>query len=339
MSQHAEIRLGLSATPIYNYGGEIHAVLEALRPGALGDWSEFSQEWCTEEDNRRKSCLSQPAVFGEYARSTGLLLRRTRKDVGRELPALTRVPHQVSSDTDWLTKTEDAATELARIIIEGTGRGEAFRAAGELELLLRQASGIAKAPYVAEFVKMVLEGGEQKVVLAGWHRAVYQVWLERLAAYHPLLYTGSESVAQKDEAQRRFLEDRSVRVLILSLRSGAGLDGLQTAARTVIYGELDWSPGVHEQCSGRLHRDGQKDPVCAYYLWSEWPSIDPSIMDTLGLKHAQILGLRDPSGYNVEGVDRKGEHLRRLAERYYEMKGDDGATTIGSEHQRAATGV
>jgi hypothetical protein len=43
---------------------------------------------------------------------------------------------------------------------------------GDFDWKMRQATGIAKAPYVAEFVKLLLES-EQKVVLFGWHRDVY----------------------------------------------------------------------------------------------------------------------------------------------------------------------
>jgi SNF2 family DNA or RNA helicase len=92
--------------------------------------------------------------------------------------------------------------------------------------------------------------------------------MDRLKDYAPALYTGTESSNQKDEARRRFIEGKAP-VLIMSLRSGAGLDGLQHHARTVVFGELDWSPGVHDQCAGPLHRDGQSEPVVADYLLAD----------------------------------------------------------------------
>jgi hypothetical protein len=57
---------------------------------------------------------------------------------------------------------------------------------------MRQATGIAKAPYVAEFVRLLLDS-EQKVLLFGWHREVYNIWLHALREFKPLLYTGTES--------------------------------------------------------------------------------------------------------------------------------------------------
>lgn len=42
--------------------------------------------------------------------------------------------------------------------------------------------------------------------------------------------------------------------VIMSLRSGAGVDGLQKHSRVAVFGERDWSPQVHEQCIGRIRR-------------------------------------------------------------------------------------
>jgi SNF2 family DNA or RNA helicase len=309
-------RLGLTATPIYNYGAEIYNVMQGIAPDALGDHAEFTREWCGYGEG-----IKDPKAFGTYLRDQGLMLRRTRAEVGRELPPITLVPQEVDADEAELDRVESAAAELARIIL-GAGervRGEKFRASEELSWLVRQATGIAKAPYVGEFVKLLIESGEQ-VVLYGWHRAVYDLWLERLKEFSPVLFTGSESTNQKEDAKRRFVAGES-KVLIISLRAGAGLDGLQYCCRTVVFGELDWSPGVHEQCLGRVARDGQKEPVVAYYLIANSGS-DPVVSEVLGIKRAQIQGLRDPN-VNAELLDKLdtgGGHVKRLAEVYLQRK-------------------
>lgn len=318
VAKKAAFRLGLSATPIYNYGGEFHAVMECLRPGALGTWEEFNEEWCIGSSDKPR--IKDPKAFGSYMRETGLMLRRTRSDVGRELPALTKVPHHVDADPAVFDKVADAASELARIILRQgqETRGEKMLASDELNVKLRQATGLAKAPFVAEFVRMLADSGE-RVVLYGWHRDVYSVWLQRLRAFAPAMYTGTESTSQKDVARKRFLEGETP-ILIMSLRSGAGLDGLQNACRTVVFGELDWSPGVHEQCTGRVYRDGQVDPVVAYYLLADTGS-DPIVADVLGLKKQQIEGLRDPDGALVEKLDVGEGNVRRLAEAFLAQRG------------------
>jgi SNF2 family DNA or RNA helicase len=151
-------------------------------------------------------------------------------------------------------------------------------------------------------------------VLCGWHREVYSIWLAKLKDLAPVLYTGSETPAEKVQAKETFVRGDSP-ILILSLRSGAGLNGLQEAASSIVFGELDWSPGVHEQCIGRLQRDGQKSPIAAYFLIAD-DGADPVIAEALGLKREQIEGIRDPHRDLIEKLDVSGDRARRLAEYY-----------------------
>jgi SNF2 family DNA or RNA helicase len=314
IAEGALFRLGTSATPIYNYGSEFYNVLSVLRPDALGTMSEFVREWCSGSlDSHGRAQITDPKAFGAFVRDTGLMIRRTRRDVGRELPALSKIPHYVDSDTKALDEAKSSVATLAKMILDRTGTNfDRMKAGGELDWRMRQATGIAKGPYVAEFVKLLVEAGE-KVLLYGWHHSVYKLWVDRMSPdVKVAMYTGEESVAQKEEAQRSFVKG-DTQVLIMSLRAGQGIDGLQVACRTVVIGELDWSPGVLEQCIGRIHRDGQKDPVAAYYLVSDDGS-DPVIADVLGLKKAQIEGVRDPMASLVEKAEAPEQGIRKLAE-------------------------
>jgi SNF2 family DNA or RNA helicase len=318
----AELRLALSATPIYNYGSEIFNVTKVVRPMALGTYDEFTREWCVSGSSNDGHRVRDPKALGIYLREQSLMLRRTRKDVGRELPPVVTVPHFIDCDEEPLKAVEGAAAELARIILTqgGQRRGEKLRASEELSWRLRQATGIAKAPHVAAFVEMLVQQGE-KVLLTGWHREVYSIWQERLADLKPAMFTGSESPTQKAASVEAFVRG-DAQVLIMSLRAGAGLDGLQEACHVVVNGELDWSPKVHDQVHGRLHRDGQDEPVLAYFMLTESGS-DPVVADVLGLKRQQSEGIVNPYQSAVEPLDVNGgeQNIRRLAETYLRQRG------------------
>lgn len=323
MVKHVRYRCGASATPIFNYGAEIFYVLQYLFPDALGTREEFLREWCTGNNyGAGHARLRDPVAFGTYLREQGMMLRRTRIEVGRELPDVSKVPCVIEADLDEFTKIESSAAELARVILTqgGLEKGAKLRAAEELSWRLRQATGVAKAAYVADFVRMLVENGEQ-VVLFGWHQAVYGIWKERLKDLAPVFYTGAESEKEKDAAKEAFVLGRS-HVLVISLRAGAGLDGLQHVARTVVFGELDWSPGVMEQCLGRVYRDGQKDKVVAYYLICDHGS-DPVVADVLGLKKSQSDGLLDPEAPLVEALSGEGANIKALAEAFLKQRGLD----------------
>lgn len=312
-AKYASYRVGLSGSPIFNLGGEIFNVIDVLSPDALGTREEFNREWCQTSYQDKKPKLRDPKAFGSMLREQGLMLRRTRQDIGRELPALTNITHTVDSDLEELEKVGESVAELAKIILSQANlpKGAKLQAGGELSWKLRHATGLAKSSYVAEFVKMLIETGES-VVLFGWHRDVYSVWQDKLRKYRPAMYTGAETVQQKDRAKRRFISG-DTKLLIMSLRAGIGLDGLQGVCCSAIFGELDFSPAVHMQNTGRLLRDGQIRPVFAYYLVSEHGS-DPVLMDILNVKAQQLHGIRDPYSSIIEDFEQDDDKIRKLAE-------------------------
>lgn len=320
LMENVDFILGLSATPIYNRGGEIFNVMEVISPGSLGERWEFHREWCDTSYGNKISIVDPPA-FGAYMRESHLMLRRTRQDVGRELEPLSNVMHAIDADSRVFHDEMKSVDNLARILVNSESTTEEkFGAAGQFDTGMRKATGIAKAAFVADFVNMLVESGE-KVVLFGWHRAVYEKWMNRLSPVkcRPVMYTGSETTAQKEAAIESFVNGPS-KVLIISLRSGAGLDGLQfSGCRTVVYGELDWSPAQHEQATGRVHRDGQKEPVVAYYLVSD-EGCDPFMVDILGIKREQSEGIKNPDRQFGKKPESTALSMADVARHYLERK-------------------
>ena len=309
IAEAAAVRLGLSATPIHNYGGEVWNVMEVLRPGMLGTFEEFCAEWCRYDG--KHWILKDPAAFGRYLRKSGAMIARTKAEVGRELPALQRCFQTIEGDADVFRKVDSAVVQMAQILLSRASKPmDKMRAAGDLDWRLRQATGIAKAPEVAAFVDLLLET-RPKVILCGWHHAVVDIWRETLARHKPVCITGRQSATQKEAAKLAFTKGDS-RVLILGLREGAGLDGLQYGCSDIVFGELSWTPAEHEQCEGRPLRDGQRESVTSWYLVTEHGA-DPVMLDVLGIKAGQISGLRSPDApVTVARVD--PQRLVKLAE-------------------------
>lgn len=307
LSSNAQYRMGLTATPIYNYGNEIWNVMHYVDPDVLGDYRSFSIEWV--KDNGKE--VIDPDALGSYLREQNVFLRRTKSDVGQQMPPINSIVETVETDEKTLKSVNDLAKQLAIKTIEGsfTERGQAGR---ELDLLLRHATGVAKAKGVAQYVKLLVES-DIPVLLLGWHRDVYDIWKRELANYRVVMYTGSESEKQKRESLRLFREGIA-QVFIMSLRSGAGVDGLQHCCSTVVLGELDWSPKVHEQIIGRLYREGQKEQVTAIHLVSDDGS-DPPMVEMLGLKSSQSHGILDP-GTVPEFKHSDKSRIQALAEKY-----------------------
>ncbi len=306
LSKNVDYVLGLSASPIYNYGNEIWNVMNIINHGCLGTENEFLREW-----TRYGNSVFDPKALGTYLRESCLMLRRTRSDVGRELPPVNKIIHTVQYDSETAYKNMEIAKMLAVKVISGSfvERGQAAR---ELDMMLRHDTGVGKAVGVANYVRILLENGEP-IILAGWHRDVYDIWLKELKEFNPVMFTGSESPIEKDAAKNAFINGKT-NLFIISLRSGIGLDGLQHRCNTVVIGELDWSPKVHEQLISRADRDGQKEQVTAIYLICDDGS-DPPIIDMLGLKSSQSHGILNPLSA-IESVHSDDSRIKVLAEQY-----------------------
>jgi SNF2-related domain len=311
----AQYRAGLSATPVFNYGGtEIYNIIEALRPGALGSRAEFAREWCGTSMLGPKTRVNKPRALRAHLSAHGLFLRRPLSQLGITVPPALTIEQSVPSDPEVLRKIEGNAIELARLILDQSADPRArWSAAGQFDWMMRQSTGIAKAAFVADVVKLLLQH-ERRVLLLGWHHACHNVWAERLAEFNPAMYTGSETPKQKFSAIRDFKSGVS-RVLVMSLRSGAGLDGLQYLTNTLVFGELDWSPAPHAQAVRRLRRPGQTRTVRAYFCTTDSGS-DPVMLETLDMKTMQSRGL---IGFDDEDEEDELEPVA-AADRYEQIK-------------------
>ena len=321
LSQACENCIGLSGTPIYNNGGEIWNVVNILDFHFLGDWESFSREWCY---GYNSAIVAKPELLGEYLRSEGLMLRRLKGDVLKELAPKRRLVQEIDWDDavyrelmlpvaqqlSLLRRTDDPAQ---RAIIEDA-----------ICQRQRQATGVAKAPFVAAFVRALVESGE-KVLLMAHHHAVMDVYKSELKALRPQFITGRETDAQKEKAAAMFMEGKT-NLLCISLRSASGLN-LQRAS-CVVFGELDWSPAVHSQAEDRAHRIGQQDSLLCYYLVSPRGS-DRDMQDALGLKVSQFVSLMgDATPDREEALLQQSyarERIRKLVERL-EAEANDAST-------------
>ncbi|WP_428925014.1 SNF2-related protein [Marinibacterium sp. SX1] len=301
--------MGLTATPIYNYGSEIFNVVECIAPGALGSWMEFQINWCT--SHGAHWIVKDPEALGAYLQEEGITLRRTHEDaeVAATLPALSKTVIEVEWDDGAVRSDRELQIRLAQRVLAG-GFHDRGQAARELDMLMRQETGIAKARSVAAYVRTLAEAGEA-VLVGAWHREVYRILNECLADLNPVMFTGSESPASKKRSKAAFVAGET-NIMLMSLRAGAGLDGLQHRAAHIVYAELDWSPQVHVQFTGRLHRRGQARPVTAHFLHTDGGS-DPAIMSTLGLKASQSHGILNPYGGMGEATPVNEGRIKELA--------------------------
>ena len=304
----------MSGTPIYNQGGEIWNVVNILDFHFLGDWESFSREWCY---GYNSAIVAKPDLLGEHLRREGLMLRRLKSDVLTELAPKRRLVQEIDWDDAVYRELMKPVAEQLRLLRVTDDPSRRALIEDDICQQQRQATGMAKSPFVCAFVRALVDVGE-KVLLMAHHHAVMDIYKKELKSLKPGFITGLENERQKETAVDAFMTGKTD-LLCISLRSASGLN-LQRAT-CVVFGELDWSPAVHSQAEDRAHRIGQQDSLLCYYLVSPRGS-DRDMQDALGLKVSQFVSLMgdaapDPSETFLQQSQAR-ERIRRLVERLQE---------------------
>ena len=97
--------------------------------------------------------------------------------------------------------------------------------------------------------------------------------------YHYIRLDGEVSPETRKKKVDLFQEDSNIKVAILSV-TAMGTGFTLTAASTVIFAELYWTPATLIQAEDRTHRIGQKNAVNIHYLIGD-NTLDPIMLRQL----------------------------------------------------------
>lgn len=273
----ADMRLCLTGTPLENHLGELWSIADYVLPGLLGDDQHFAKHFRQpieqHGDSQRARELSH--------RMAPFMLRRTKAEVVKELPAKTNILQTVH-----LEGKQQALYESIRVSMEKHVRQlmkEKGLAKSRIEFLdallklrqacidprlvkLEKAAGIehsAKMNWLTDNLPEMVEEG-RKILLFSQFTTMLDLIDQTLSklGIETVKLTGR---TRKREAAISAFQEGPVPVFLISLKAGgAGLN--LTAADTVIHVDPWWNPAVENQATDRAYRIGQDKPVFAYKL-------------------------------------------------------------------------
>ena len=270
--------LALTGTPLPNRPREAYTLLRGLNFDAI--------DWMSEDSFRTRF---NPAKMIEFEAPSGETKRYIDERTGRhgELQARLRVNIMVRREKHGpdgvLPQLKLPKFEIVQIEPDGAVK-RALQAESMLDIdpehlegkdaetlgqiaTVRRMMGVAMAPLVADYVAMLIDGGEEKLVLFGWHTEVLDIWQKELNRYGAVRIDGSVSASKKQKLVDQFRQDVGTRLCYGNLQSmGTGTDGLQEVCQHSVFGEADWTPGNNQQAVDRLDRMGQDGQVQADFL-------------------------------------------------------------------------
>jgi len=307
--ESVKFRIGLSGTPIYNRGSEIWPIVDILRPGLLGNFTEFCEYFCYVNEKGKAIVLENKRESLRKQLQKYVMLRRKKSDVLKELKDKVRYKEVIDADRNYyvneLGKIWEKFEEEQKDAETKFDKSSSYQRAIQSE---RQAAGVAKVPHVINFVKNIMEIDESVVVFCH-HRAIHQLLHEKLGEFSPVSIIGGQSDKFRQEQIDMFQSGQS-KLMIAGLRAGnVGIN--LTRAKYVIFAELDWSPAIHRQAEDRLHRIGQKNTVFAYYLIGNG-TLDDHVADILVDKSYEIDSIMDGTNEDFENKEKAGLILAQI---------------------------
>lgn len=269
--------IGLTGTPLPNRPRECYTLARGLCFDAIDFMSEdtfksrFNPSMRGVTDNGKVYIDERAGRHGELQARlrSNLMVRREKygpRGVGYQLGMMNLPSFEIIQVEE--TKEVKHALQAERMLdidpedLEGADA----ECLGHVAVV-RRMMGLAMAPLAAEYADMVLDGGEEKILVFAHHIKVLDILCERLAKWGVVRIDGSLSQQKKQKRVDDFRLNPRIQVCVGNMQSmGTGTDGLQEVAHRAIFAEPDWVHGTNQQCVDRLDRGGQHERVQADFL-------------------------------------------------------------------------
>ncbi len=268
-------RIVLTGTPIENSLTDLWAQMNFLNPGLLGNFDFFRNHFVTpiEKNNDEKQSRILQTLIRPF------VLRRTKGEVARELPALTQqiIYCNMSESQQAFYETEKSkARNLILDNIRQLGIEKSSFMILQSLTRLRQAANhpvmidtgysesSGKHDVIIDNINNLVAEGHKALVFSSFvkHLELYTAYCDQEGLKYALL-TGEVPQQQREQIISNFQNNPDVHLFFISIKTGGfGLN--LTSADYVFILDPWWNPAVEDQAMSRAHRMGQKKKVFVY---------------------------------------------------------------------------
>lgn len=280
--------IAMTGTPVENRLTEYWSILQAVQPHLLGSLRDFTDTFATPIESDH-----DPDAAAAFRRLTApFMLRRLKSDQS----VIADLPERNTID-QFTTLTKEQAALYTRVLDEHlkkiakieqdaaekpeahdykmAKRGQVLKLITNMKQICNSpsqylktdsdVSDSGKAACLFDILERAREA-DRKVLIFTQYREMgerLQKWLFKAAGESADFLHGGVPLQTRQEMIDRFQNNRSVRILLVSLKAGG--TGLNlTAASCVIHYDLWWNPAVEAQATDRAYRIGQKRDVLVY---------------------------------------------------------------------------
>ena len=282
----------LTGTPLTNRPRDLFPLLQLSNHPMGRSFLSFAKRYCDAYQNGYGWVTDGASNLEDLTiQLRGVMLRRNKNEV-LDLPPKLRTYLDVEVPEKTAKKETEKAFELlllgrraqqhGRESISHPGSDRARLIA--MLTTLRRKLAVAKTETTIEFIQNALDQGEKVLVFSCFDEP-----LQRIHAHFgeaSVLLTGATPAGKRQGVVDRFQEDEDVRVFTANIQAG-GVGVNLTAARQVVFNDLDWVPANHWQAEDRAYRIGQTGAVQVSYMVAQG-TIDAFVQTVLEAKSALV---------------------------------------------------
>jgi SNF2 family DNA or RNA helicase len=290
---NADFTLGLSGTPIENQLSDLWCIMDLVNPGCLASLKQFTTKYDPDDNNALIELRDR--LLNENPHGPSLALRRMKTEHLEGLPEkkihvrkrlMPEMQANVYRDVVARAKQPDAGPMLETLHrLRGVSLHPIWPPAGEIS---DPAAFIGQSARLSETFSILDEiSARREKTLIFLESLDLQQHLALLIKRRyglknlPMQINGDVSGDKRQKLVDEFQTSSNVfDVMILSPRAG-GVGLTLTTANHVIHLSRWWNPAVEDQCTDRIYRIGQNQPVNVYYPMAVHPHYGGTSFDEL----------------------------------------------------------
>lgn len=331
----------LTGTPIMNRPMELYALLKAIDhplTQSKSGWYSFARRYCggfmrefwrVVRDPKTGQMVRRKIQFLDTSGATHLdelavklapvYLRRTKDILGDSLPAKI-IDNTIVEIAPEYRKQYEGAWDTYMEYLMNHPEGEKEKNLVNVELArhiieinkLKQVASRGKVPHVVEAAAEVVEQGEKVIIFTQYRETLVQIVAElRARKIRGVKLSGDDNPQARQTAVDFFQNDDSIKVFVANIKAG-GIGLTLTAASTVLFADMEWTPALHSQAEDRAHRIGQSRLVNVHYFIAK-DTVDEDIVELLEKKQQVITHVLAGKAGSTRDITK--DAIKRIAER------------------------
>ena len=345
--------LVLTGTPLENNIEELYSLVQYIDPFQLGSLHHFLTKHQVKDEHTGK--VTGYKGLNEIGRQlSGLLLRRTKKEVLKQLPARMDKNLFVPMTPVQAEMHEEFREIVAKLVHKWRRFGflneqDRQRLLNNLNMMRmvcdstyiidQETNHQTKLDELFNILDELLGMEHEKVVIfSQWERMTRLIaeGLKKRKVKFEYLHGGIPG-KNRESLFTNFNNDPACKVFLSTDAGGVGLN-LQ-AASNLINMDVPWNPAVLEQRIGRIHRMGQKKAISVTNLVAQG-TIEQRLLSVLQFKTAIAAGILDNGEDSIFlGEDRFSKFMQSVESIMQEIPKEDSSFDVEEQAEIAKSAV